>query len=84
MPFIKNLSKVQKHVNSKKGKKATSLHANSRDARALQRAAGREEKLSVKAAARERTQLPFRADFLSLSFFPQLIVADVHTLQWSE
>jgi translation machinery-associated protein 16 len=60
MPFVKNLSKVQKHIANKKGKKITSLHANSRDARALSRAAGREEKLSVKAAARGRTQLPFR------------------------
>ncbi|KAK6443672.1 translation machinery-associated protein 16 [Oleoguttula sp. CCFEE 5521] len=41
-----SLQKVQKHVNKKKGAKASALHEFSRDARRLRRAGNRDEKVS--------------------------------------
>ncbi|KAJ4291092.1 translation machinery-associated protein 16 [Kalmusia sp. IMI 367209] len=52
------LSKVQKHINKKKGKNVA-LHENSRDTRRLQSAAQRDDKLNRLAAVREKQNRPY-------------------------
>ncbi|PGH01423.1 translation machinery-associated protein 16 [Blastomyces parvus] len=47
--MARSLNKVQKHISKKRGK-VDSLHENSRDAKRLRRAGGREHKLAVAAS----------------------------------
>jgi translation machinery-associated protein 16 len=55
---VKSFSKVTKHIKEKKKGKLTALHEHSRDARRLQRASARDDKLAYKVAAREKANLP--------------------------
>ncbi|KIW00864.1 uncharacterized protein PV09_07621 [Verruconis gallopava] len=55
---VKSFSKVTKQIKEKKGGRITALHEHSRDARRLQRASAREEKLAAKITAREKANLP--------------------------
>jgi hypothetical protein len=55
---VKSFSKVTKHIKEKKKGKINALHENSRDARRLQRASARDDKLAHKVAAREKANLP--------------------------
>lgn len=48
------LAKVQKHVNKKKGAKATSLHENSRDAHRLRQAGARDDRVARLTSVREK------------------------------
>jgi translation machinery-associated protein 16 len=57
---VKSFSKVAKHIKEKKKGKINALHENSRDARRLQRASARDDKLANKVAAREKANLPHR------------------------
>lgn len=57
----KTLAKVQKKIAKKRGKSASSLHENSRDAKRLRRAGARSEKLDKLAAARGRASQPLRS-----------------------
>ncbi|OJD14424.1 hypothetical protein AJ78_05225 [Emergomyces pasteurianus Ep9510] len=54
----KNLHKVQKQISKKRGK-LDSLHENSRDAKRLRRAGGREHKLALAATVTMRGRLSF-------------------------
>lgn len=49
-----SLHKVQKHVNKKKGARATALHEHSRDARRLKRASVRDDKVTREGRVREK------------------------------
>lgn len=49
----KSLSKVQKHIQKRKGK-STALNENSRDSKRLRRAVGRDDKLKKQANAKAR------------------------------
>jgi len=62
------LSKVQKHINKKKGKNVA-LHENSRDTRRLQSAAQRDDKLNRLAAVREKQNRPYRMCLISDDYF---------------
>jgi len=62
----KNLGKITKHINKKKGKNAV-LHNESRDSRRLLRASKRDDKLYKIGVASKRTHRPYGE--LSLSFF---------------
>lgn len=50
----KNLHKIQKQVAKKRGGKSNTLNENSRDAKRIQRAGMREEKLAKQLAVREK------------------------------
>lgn len=54
----KSLSKVQKHIQKRKGK-APALNENSRDSKRLRRAAGRDDKLKKQATAKSRQSQPY-------------------------
>ncbi len=58
--MAKAFHKVQKQVAKKRGGKPNSLHENSRDAKRLQRAGQREEKLARHLAAREEAHEGYR------------------------
>lgn len=55
---VKSFSKVSKHIKEKKKGKINALHEHSRDAKRLQRASARDDKLAGKIAAREKANLP--------------------------
>jgi len=54
----KNLGKITKHINKKKGKNAV-LHNESRDTRRLLRASKRDDKLYKIGVASKRTHRPY-------------------------
>jgi len=54
MVMPKALSKVQKHITRKKGARAQTLHANSRDAQMVLRAGARDQKLAKTVQLRAR------------------------------
>lgn len=64
----KSLSKVQKHLQKRKGK-TPALHENSRDSKRLRRAAGRDDKLGKLSSAKARQSQPYLD---RVSFFQQV------------
>ena len=67
---VKSFTKVSKHIKEKKKGKINALHEHSRDARRLQRASARDDKLAVKIAAREKANLPHRMYYFHLTSVP--------------
>jgi translation machinery-associated protein 16 len=76
-----SLQKVQKHVNKKKGTRATALHEYSRDARRLKRAGARDEKVTREGKVREKANKQF---IDRVEFFRQNLPDVLHPFETSE
>lgn len=72
------LAKVQKHVNKKKGAKATSLHENSRDSRRLRRAGARDDRVARLTAVREKANKQW---IDRVAFFQDRLPETLHPLE---
>lgn len=72
------LAKVQKHVNKKKGAKATSLHENSRDSQRLRKAGARDDRVARLNAVRERVNKQW---IDRVAFFQQRLPETLHPLE---
>ena len=77
--MAKSLAKVQKKI-SKKKRKITSLHENSRDSQKLRRAGARSEKLERVSAARAKANQPHR----KLMSTTSILLLNAHTMKYTE